>query len=309
MIAGIAISHRDRVMYPDRGLTKLDVAKYYEAIGDWMLPHVAGRPLTLVHCPNGMSGACTFMKHSKSWGPRVLRRVQINEKKKIGEYLVADSISAIVGIAQMSVLEIHTWNSTTDDIERPNRIVFDLDPGDNVSWPHVIAAARLVRKALAALDLECFVKTTGGRGLHVVAPLIPDADWSECLEFSRGISELVASNDPHAYTTTFAKMGRESKILLDYLRNNRTNTSIAAYSLRARPGAPVSVPVTWNELKSSLDPGAFSIETILRRMKRRRVDPWKNYETTQQRLTSTMLKAVRVESTVHRQNQQRQHLR
>lgn len=292
VIAGVRITHPDRVVYPDRGITKLDVAKYYNRIDDWILPHVAGRPLTLVHCPEGIAGRCTFMKHSKLWGPKVLRRVRIQEKTKVGDYMVADTVSGVVAIAQMGVLELHTWNSTTEDIERPNRIVIDLDPGDEVSWSEVVSAARLVRKALQALDLESFVKTTGGRGLHVVVPLVRSADWLQCLEFSRRLSEAIAASDPDAFTTKYAKSGRESKILLDYLRNNRTNTSISAYSTRARAGAPISVPITWNELKTSLDPLRFTIDTVPRRLERLRADPWKNYWTIRQQLTKTQLKAA-----------------
>jgi bifunctional non-homologous end joining protein LigD len=162
------------------------------------------------------------MKHSPVWAPEALRRVRIQEKKKVGEYLVADDIAAIIGLVQMGVLEIHTWNSTVDDLERPNRLVIDLDPGEEVGWPEVIAAARSVRSALAALDLESWVKTTGGRGLHVVAPLRPHADWSECLAFARGLSEALERAEPGRYTTEFAKAERARKILIDYLRNNRT---------------------------------------------------------------------------------------
>jgi bifunctional non-homologous end joining protein LigD len=291
-VGGVRISHSERVVYRDVGITKLDVAHYYDAIGEWILPHVAGRPLTLVHCPSGMGGRCNFLKHSKLWGPSVIRRVKIQEKTKIGDYMVADSLAGIIAIAQMSVLEIHTWNSTADDIERPNRIVIDLDPGDDVVWPQVITAARLVRKVLAAIDLESFVKTTGGRGLHVVVPVVPRADWSECLTFARGLSEAIERSDPETFTTKFAKAGRGSKILLDYLRNNRTNTSIAAYSTRARAGAPVSVPVTWNDLKPALDPQSLTMLTVPRRLERLRADPWKGYWSQRQRITRAMIKAV-----------------
>src|SRR5690242_4874712 len=129
-VSGVSISHPDRVVYPGLGITKLDVARYYAAIGDWMVPHVAGRPLTLVHCPQGLIRPCSYMRHTKVWGPDVLRRVRIQEKTKVGEYLIADDVHAIVGLAQMGVLEIHTWNATDDDIERPNRIIWDLDPGE-----------------------------------------------------------------------------------------------------------------------------------------------------------------------------------
>jgi bifunctional non-homologous end joining protein LigD len=192
----------------------------------------------------------------------------------------------------MGVLEIHTWNSTVKDVERPDRLVIDLDPGERVPWPRVVDAARLVRGALEALDLDSFVKTTGGRGLHVVVPLRPHADWSQCLDFSRTLSERLEQSDPSAYTTQFAKRGRENKILIDYLRNNRTNTSIAAFSTRARAGAPVSVPLTWAELKTTLRPDRFTVITVPRRLDSLSTDPWKGYSTTRQTLTAQRLKAV-----------------
>jgi bifunctional non-homologous end joining protein LigD len=233
------------------------------------------------------------MKHSKLWAPPALRRVRIQEKTKVGDYLIADSLAAIVGLVQMGVLEIHTWNAVFDDIERPNRIIFDLDPGEKVAWPAVVRAARLVRSSLEALDLESWVKTTGGRGLHVVVPLTPRADWADCLTFTRALSERIEQTSPDDYTTEFAKAGRAGKILIDYLRNNRTNTSIAAYSTRARAGAPVSVPITWDELRT-LKPDSFNVLTVPGRLKRLTNDPWKGYWTCRQQLTKQRLKAVSV---------------
>jgi len=291
-VRGVPISHPDRVVYPDPPLTKLDIAKYHESIGEWIVPHVIGRPLTLVRCPEGVSGECFFMKHSKLWAPAPLRRVKIQEKTKVGEYLIADDIAGIVGLVQMGVLEIHTWNSVYEDVERPNRLVFDLDPGAQVTWPRIVQAARSVRAALSALDLDSFVKTTGGRGLHVVVPLRPHADWAECLAFTRALSEALERRAPEAYTTDFAKAGRTNKILIDYLRNSRTNTSIAAYSTRARAGAPVSVPLTWEELKTSLKPDALTVPTVPARLKRLRTDPWKEYWSVRQRLTLKHIKGV-----------------
>jgi bifunctional non-homologous end joining protein LigD len=292
VVAGVGISNHDRVLYPDPPLTKLDLARYYESIADWIVPHVAGRPLTLVRCPEGVTGECFFMKHSKVWAPEPLRRVRIQEKTKVGEYLIADTLAGVVGLVQMGVLEIHTWNSQFEDIERPNRIVFDLDPGEAVTWPAVVTAARVVRRAVEALDLECFLKTTGGRGLHVVVPLLPHAGWSQCLEFSRALSERLERADPDIYTTQFAKAGRERKILIDYLRNNRTNTSIAAYSTRARAGAPVSVPIRWDELKDSVKPGAFTVQTVPARLKRLTADPWADYWRSRQKLTQQRIRVA-----------------
>ena len=213
MVSGVRISHPDRVIYPDLEISKIELVRYYEQIGDWILPHVAGRPLTLVHCPAGVAAPCNYLRHAKAWGPSALRRVRIQEKTKIGEYLVADSIEAVGSLAQMGIVEIHTWNSTTDDVERPNRLVWDFDPGPEVAWPRVIEAARLIRRVLEILGLTSWVKTTGGRGLHVVVPLKRRHTVSACLEFARVVSEAIAQSDPAVYTTRFAKAGRDRKIL------------------------------------------------------------------------------------------------
>src|SRR3954467_10153945 len=212
-VAGVTISHPDRLIYPDLGISKIELAQYFERVGKWIVPHVAGRPLTLVHCPAGLAAPCNFLKHAKAWGPSALRRVRIQEKTKIGEYLVADSIDAVVSLAQMGIVEIHTWNSTADDIERPNRLVWDLDPGPEVTWRQVVKAAEHVRDVLKTLRLTSWVKTTGGRGLHVVVPLKQQRTVPECLAFSRAVSEAIATSDPHTYTTAFAKAGRERQIL------------------------------------------------------------------------------------------------
>ena len=290
----MAISHPDRVLYPDQRLTKVDVAHYYAAIADWIVPHVRGRPLTLVRCPAGVSSECFYMKHSKVWAPAPLRRVRIQEKTKLGEYLIADDVAAVVGLVQMGVLEIHTWNSDFARVEEPNRLVFDLDPGEQVTWPRVVDAARRLRDALRALGLESFVKTTGGAGLHVVVPLTPHVDWTVCLAFSRALAQTIERSDPLRYTTVFAKAGRGNKILIDYLRNNRTNTSVAAYSTRAKPNATVSVPVTWKELTPSLNPASFTVIGVPTRLSKLRSDPWANYWTTKQRLSRPILKAMGV---------------
>jgi bifunctional non-homologous end joining protein LigD len=285
LVGGVGISHADRVLYPEAGVTKRRLAEYYERVGEWIVPHVEGRPLTLVRCPEGLNGDCFFMKHSKVWAPEALRRVKIQEKTKVGDYLIADDVRGLVSLVQMGVLEIHTWNSKYEQVELPDRIVFDLDPGANVPWKQVIGAARLVRKLLETAQLASFLKTTGGRGLHVVVPLTPKADWKACLEFARRFAELVEEREPRLYTTAFAKAGRERKILIDYLRNNRTNTSIAAYSTRARKGAPVSTPLKWEELKENLDPASLTIDTVEKRLARLRKDPWAEYWTTRQTLT------------------------
>jgi bifunctional non-homologous end joining protein LigD len=192
---GVRISHPDRVIYPDLDMSKIEFARYFERVADWIVPHVAGRPLTLLHCPAGIAAPCHFLKHAKAWGPSALRRVRIQEKTKIGEYLVADSIEAVVSLAQMGIVEIHTWNSLAGDVERPNRIVWDLDPGPEVSWQHVVKAAELVREVLTTLKLRSWVKTSGSRGLHVVVLLKPKRTVAECLDFSRAVGEAIVRAD------------------------------------------------------------------------------------------------------------------
>ncbi len=297
-VAGVAISHPDRVMYPQLGLTKLDVARYFETVAERMLLHVRGRPLTLVRCGEGLQTGvmrtdCIFMKHAKVWAPEALRRVRIRERTKIGEYVIADTVPALVSLVQMDILEIHTWNSTFERVEEPDRLVFDIDPGPEVPWPWVIEGARLVRSVLQALGLESFLKTTGGAGLHVVVPIAPALSWDACLQFSRDVAESIVRNRPDRYTTSFPKAGRERKLLIDYLRNNRTNTSIAAFSTRARPSATVSMPIAWEELSPRLRPDHFTVKTVPARLARQRRDPWEGYGKSQQKITQKAMKAVR----------------
>jgi bifunctional non-homologous end joining protein LigD len=284
IVAGVRITHPDKLMFPELGLTKLDIAKYYESVGNRMLPHLKGRPLTLVFCPTGVGEGCTYLRHTKVWGPKAIRRVKIQEKTKVGEYMVVDTLEGLVSLAQMNVLEIHTWNSVIDRVEQPDRIVLDLDPGQQVTWRQVIMAAKQVQTLLTTVGLKAWLKTTGGRGLHVVMPLAPRRDWSECLEFSRAIAEVMVEHDASMYTTDFRKAGRERKILIDYLRNNRTNTSICAFSVRARDGAPVSMPIAWADLKPSLKPERFTVVSTPTYLGRRRGDPWREYLKSKQRL-------------------------
>jgi bifunctional non-homologous end joining protein LigD len=283
-IAGVTITHPGKVMFPGLGITKLELAKYYDAIATRMLPHIVGRPLTLVFCPKGIEDDCQYLRHSKLWGPKVLRRIRIQEKTKVGEYMVVESIEGLISLIQMNVLEAHTWNSTADHVERPDRIIFDLDPGARVSWPHVIRAAKLVRSMLRQVKLDAWVKTTGGRGLHVVVPIARERDWSHCLEFARTIASVMAEHDPDLYTMDFRKAGRETKILVDYLRNNRTNTSICAYSVRAREGAPVSMPIDWADLTPARPPDRYTILTVRDHLARKRTDPWREYWRSKQHL-------------------------
>jgi bifunctional non-homologous end joining protein LigD len=222
--------------------------------------------------------------------------VRIAEKTKVGEYMIADDLPGVLGLVQMSIVEIHTWNVTYPDVERPDRIVLDLDPDPSVKWDRVVAAARLLRERLERIGLASFVKTTGGKGLHVVVPIEPRADWDEVLDFARAFSESIVHDDRASFTTAMPKERRRGKILIDYLRNNRTNTSIAAFSTRARPGVPVSLPVSWDELPR-VDPSAFTLFTVPKILARRRRDPWRDYETLRRPLSSrSAISATRMSS-------------
>lgn len=289
-VAGVRLTHPERVVFARSGQTKEDVARYYERIAPRILPHLEGRPLTLVRCPEGAGRECFFVKHAGAWAPRALRRVSIQEKTKRADYLTVDSVEGLVGLVQMNVLELHTWNARADDLERPDRIVFDLDPGPGVAWARVAAAAAILRERLERMDLASFVKTTGGKGAHVVVPLRPRASWAECLDFSRGVSEGLEREQPDAFLTAMAKAKRPGRILIDYARNHRGSTSVSAFSTRSRPTAPVSMPVSWDELPALAGGGAVVLADVERRLRDRGKDPWAGYEAVRQTLTAARLK-------------------
>jgi bifunctional non-homologous end joining protein LigD len=283
VFAGITVTHPERVIYPEAGLTKLDLVRYYDTVGEWMLPHLRGRPLTLKQCAPD-AAHCRYMRHSgEHRAPAQVRVVNIREKTKIGDYMIVDDLPALIALAQRNIVEFHTWNSTDNAVELPNRIIFDLDPGPAVPWRAMVDAARLVRKALQGLRLESWIKTTGGKGLHIVVPIAPKHDWPVCLSFARSFAAELATYDPDQFTTKFSKTGRDTLILIDYLRNNRTNTSVAAYSARARANATVSVPISWEELTPRLNPERWTIATLPRRLKTLK-DPWADYFKKKQRL-------------------------
>lgn len=284
VVAGVRITHPDRVVYPDQGVTKGALARYYHAVAEHLLPHVRGRPAVLVRCPDGLAQACFYQKHAGPWAPASLRRVRIAEKTKTREYLVVDDVAGLVGLIQMGVLEVHTWNAQAERLETPDRVVFDLDPGPDVPWRAVVAAARLVRATLEASGLRSFVKTTGGKGLHVVAPIDPGPGWSACLDFTAQLTETLVRETPRALTATMAKSARKGKIFVDYLRNQRGATSVAAFSTRARPGAPISMPLAWEELGSIRASDQFKITNVSRRLTRLATDPWADYATVRQAL-------------------------
>jgi bifunctional non-homologous end joining protein LigD len=280
--AGIRVTHPERLLFPDVGLSKLDMVRYYDTVADWILPHLRGRPLTLKQCAPD-ADHCRYLRHTGERPPAQVRVIHIREKTKVGDYMVVDDRPALIALAQRNMVEFHTWNSTDRQLEHPDRVVLDLDPGPGVPWPRMVEAARLVRTSLASLKLEAWIKTTGGKGLHIVVPIAPVHDWSACLAFARALASEVEQHDPPGFTTKFSKRVREKRILIDYLRNNRTNTSVAAYSVRARAAATVSVPLSWDELSPRLRPERWTIKTVPGRL-RNLSDPWAGYFKRRQRL-------------------------
>jgi bifunctional non-homologous end joining protein LigD len=276
-VAGVRLTHADRIIYPAHGTTKLDLARFYESIAKWILPHLEDRPTTLVRCPEGVHKTCFYQKHVGYWAPESVRRVKIQEKRKVGVYLVVDSLASLIGLVQIGILEIHTWNSVVRRLEQPDRVVFDLDPGPGIEWNEVIECARVIRDALRALKLESFVKTTGGKGLHVVTPLAPGTSWDDASAFAHAVADSVARANPRRYITSMAKAERRGKIFIDYLRNIRGATSVAAYSTRATPQATVSVPLGWDELSATIRSDHFTIANLRERLAGLTEDPWAAY--------------------------------
>ncbi|HYC78162.1 MAG TPA: DNA ligase D, partial [Planctomycetota bacterium] len=292
-VAGVSLSNPDRVLFRDPQLTKLDVARYYVAVADRILPHVVNRPLAVVRCPEGEGKECFFQKHVTTSTPKAIASVKIEEKEgEIEDCLMIRDLEGLVALVQMGVLEIHPWGSRADDPELPDRIVFDLDPGPGVPWARMAEAARQVRDALGALGLAAFLKSTGGKGLHVVAPLKRKAGWDEVKEFSRGIALGMERADPGGFVSKMTKSRREGRIFVDYLRNGRGATSVAAWSTRARPGAQVSMPLRWDELTDEKADVDFDVARALERLRSRRADPWKDLEPEARPLTASMMKAV-----------------
>ncbi|MEA3024782.1 MAG: bifunctional non-ous end joining protein LigD [Alphaproteobacteria bacterium] len=269
-VADVTLTHPDRVYWEDAGVTKKMLAEYYTQVWDWMRPHVVGRVLALVRCPDGATGQCFFQKHASAGiDGKYLTLVSDDGDKSI----TIESVQGLVSLAQAGVLEIHVRGSSIDHLEEADRLVFDLDPGPGVEWQDVIAAAREVRKRLLDLKLESFVKTTGGKGLHVVLPIKP-VPWDDAKDFCRRLAEQMSAESPDHFTATIKKVARQNRIFIDYLRNSREATAIAPYSTRARPGATVSTPLTWEELGSQKTPNAFTVENLPKRLARLRRDPW-----------------------------------
>ncbi|HET9923855.1 MAG TPA: DNA ligase D [Methylomirabilota bacterium] len=292
-VAGVRLTHPERVLYPDQAITKLALARYYEAVADWILPHVADRPLSLVRCPEGQPGPCFYQKHAGPGVPKEVKRVRIRESGGgTASYLYLDDLAGVVALTQIGVLEIHTWGAQVARLDRPDRLLLDLDPAPGLPWTRVVEAAQEIHALLADLDLVAFVKTTGGKGLHVVVPLRPEAGWDALRALGEGIGAELARRAPDRYTINPLKAARRGRIFVDYLRNVRGATAVAAYSTRARPGAPVSTPLGWSELAGKTRPGDFTVETVPKRLASLRRDPWADFFSVDQAITSRTARAL-----------------
>jgi bifunctional non-homologous end joining protein LigD len=288
-IGGFRFSNPEKVLYPEQGITKRELAVYYSRIADWILPHLADRPLTLVRCPEGRTRQCFYQKHITEHVPPSVRRVDVGEPEPYG---AVSNLEGLLALVQMGVLEIHIWGCHRDKIELPDYVVFDLDPDEGLAWERVVEGTLKVRDFLAELGLRSFLKTTGGKGLHVVFPLVRRDDWDEVKAFTKAVAEAVVASDPSRYTSKLPKASRKGKVFIDYLRNGRGATSIAPYSTRARPGAPVSTPLFWDELDAGVRGNSFDVRNLPERLESLAADPWADFTKVRQSITAAMKKTV-----------------
>jgi bifunctional non-homologous end joining protein LigD len=280
VVAGVTISNPDKVLWPARdgapAITKADLARYYEAVAERILPHIEDRPVSIIRAPEGIEGERFFQRHAMPGSNPRLKLIDVKERKP---YVAVVDVGGLVAVGQAGGLELHPWGSAPGDPETPDQITFDLDPDEGLDFDDVIAAARAVKAKLEALGLNPFVKTTGGKGLHVVVPIKADkrsaVTWDQNKAFAKAVCEAVRADQPDRFTTTLAKKARGGKIFLDYLRNGRMATAVAPWSPRARPGAGIAFPLSWGQVKSGLDPRAFTMHTAPALLKK--ADPWKDF--------------------------------
>lgn len=281
---GARLTHPERILWPDEGITKQGLADFYTDIADWILPHIAGRVLSLVRCPSGTGEKCFFAKHGWAGLSDAVTKVDVGDKEpmlKIGD------LKGILDLVQAGVVEIHPWGSRYEQLEKPDRLIFDLDPGEGVRWGDMIDAVREMRDVLGAMGLESFVKTTGGKGLHVVVPVEPAMEWDPAKAFTQSVAEALAKKKPERYVAIMSKRLRRGRIFIDYLRNGRGSTAVGAYSTRALPRASVSTPLAWEELSENLRSDHFTLGNIRHRLEHLKTDPWAGFFKVRQRIPKT----------------------
>ena len=280
----VVITHPDRIVYKKGTISKGDIAAYYRQVAHWLLPEVADRPVSLVRCPDGPQGQCFFQKHySESLG-KTIKAIALQQKSGTEDYLYLQDEVGLLELVQMNTLEFHPWGSRITAPEKPDRLVFDLDPGPGVGWAKVKAAARDIRKRLQEAGLQSYLRLSGGKGLHVVVQITPGPDWAQAKDFCGAFAEALAVHSPERYVATMSKAKRDGVIFIDWLRNARGATSVCSWSLRARETATVAMPLRWEELAKVTDPGMYTMARALQRAGKLRSDPWEGIEELRQSL-------------------------
>ncbi len=292
VVAGIKISHAHRVIDKQSGVSKIDLARYYETVAPWMLPYLQDRPVALVRAPDGVGGELFFQKHIERSSIADLRILNKRLDPGHAPLMVIDSVAALVGAIQMGTIEFHTWNATASAIEQPDRFTLDLDPDVSLPWERMVEAAKLTKTVLDELGLRCFLKTSGGKGLHIVVPLARRHSWEEVQDFSQAIARHLSKTIPQRFSAKMGPQNRINKVFVDYLRNRRGASTVAAYSARARSGMAVSTPISWEELDELTGSDQWNILTLSARLRAHQQDPWKNYAQTSQRLTAHMKQSL-----------------
>jgi bifunctional non-homologous end joining protein LigD len=288
-LASVWVTNPDRKMFGADGPTKLELALYYAQVGDWLLPELTLRPVSLVRCPTGKAADCFFQRHALSGMPEAIKRISLREEdsKERADYIYVENARGLLALAQFGAVELHGWGCRVDKPERPDRMVFDLDPDQGLPWRTVVEAAFVVRESLEELGFVPFLKTTGGKGLHVVVALARRQGWPEVRRFAEAFAVHMARRLPKLFTANMAKANRRGRIFLDYLRNGRSATAVAAYSLRARPGVPASTPLTWDELVKIDHPADLNYATVPVRLTEVE-DPWAELAQSARPLTREM---------------------
>lgn len=271
------LTYPDRLYWPEQGITKTDLARYYLDMWERLEPFVRGRPLALLRCPEGIGQETFFQKHAWRGMNSAIRQVSDPEEPDRRPLVAIDSLKGLIGLAQAATLEIHPWGSRLNALDKPDMIILDLDPGEGIGWQAVVEAAFEARKRLEDAGLRAFVKTSGGKGLHVVSPLEPRAEWPEAKALTKAIADGMANDRPELYISTITKAKRASKIFVDYLRNQRGMTAVSPYSPRARPGAGISMPVGWEELSTIVGAAQFTIQNAAAHMATLHENPWKEF--------------------------------
>lgn len=295
-IAGISVSHPDRIIYPDTDITKADLARYYTEVADHMLPHVARRPLSMIRCPEGIGEECFFQRHIAREQSPHLYDTGIQVKGRHEDYLMIKDVEGLVTLVQWGTIELHPWGCLADKPDLPDKIIFDLDPDPDVKWQAVIDGALDVKQRMEEFGLETFLKTTGGKGLHVVVPFKREFKWPAIKGLARAVAESMEHDHPDRYISKSSKVARKGLIFVDYLRNDLTSTAVAPYSVRARPGATVATPIEWDELSIDLKPADFTIRTVPERLKTLKRDPWGEFSKVKQAIPKAILDALKIDA-------------